>query len=194
MPCSASQLLVWPSTRFSWPSQCSLRCGRCSGAEGLCGGKRRSATLSGKQAPESRLTCKCKTSTGPSRRPGQPSTEIVADGWPLFHGAQLAVDTTVVSVLRLQHTRGRWSDECRSFLRQLAKAKSAVGSRLAGLSQTCEAFPRLCWLASTRAVALSLLEREAWGSDGETPSHVASAGCQRHRCSVSACLCLLTFS
>ena len=23
--------------------------------------------------------------------------EVVADGWPLFHGAQLAVDTTMVS-------------------------------------------------------------------------------------------------
>ena len=92
--------------------------------------------------------------------------EIVADGLPLFHGAQSAVDTTVVSVLRRDGTphprcvttdraaletarrrkettypelsgqfgrtklvvlvaevAGRWSEECRSFLSQLAKAK-----------------------------------------------------------------------
>ena len=92
--------------------------------------------------------------------------EVVADGFPLFRGTQIAVDTTLVSVLRRdgtphprcanedgaaleaarrrkearypelagQHGRarlvvlasevgGRWSEECRQFLCQLAKAK-----------------------------------------------------------------------
>ena len=37
---------------------------------------------------------------GPSRRVGQPLSEIVADGLPLFQRAQLPVDTTLMSVLR----------------------------------------------------------------------------------------------
>ena len=92
---------------------------------------------------------------------------IVADGLPLFQGAQLAVDTTLVSVLRRDgvphqrstthdgaalmtarrrkervypeftgqsgrtrlvvlagEVRGRWSEECREFLNELAKAKA----------------------------------------------------------------------
>ena len=88
--------------------------------------------------------------------------EVVADGLPLFDGAQLAVDTTLVNPLHCDgsarpqmrlfqcsttkegeaypelvgpHRRarlvvlagevgGRWSEETRSFISQLAKAKS----------------------------------------------------------------------
>ena len=138
--------------------------------------------------------------------------EIVADGLPLFHGAQLAIDTTMVSLLirdGTPHTRcadvdgaalraarrrkettypelggqfgrarlvvlgaGRWSDECLSFLRQLARAK--VRSEPPHLKVRA----RRAWLftwsvllscSAARAIAMSLLERRGGtGSDGET--------------------------
>ena len=141
--------------------------------------------------------------------------EIVADGLPLFHGAQLAVDTTVVSVLRrdgtphppcvttdgaaLETARRRkettypelsgqfgrtkllvlaaevaGSEECRSFLSQLAKAK------VRGEAPHLRARARQAWYSrwgtmlacsAARAVALSLLERRrGQGSDDVTPS------------------------
>ena len=111
--------------------------------------------------------------------------EIVADGLPLFQGAQLAVDTTLVSALRhdgvphswaenhdgavldaarrrkertypeltgqFGRTRlvvlagevaGRWSEESRDFLSQLAKAKehAELGGTWATLLQCFESF------------------------------------------------------
>ena len=143
--------------------------------------------------------------------------EIVADGLPLFHGAQLAIDTTVVSVLRRNGTphprcanedgvalevarrrkeatcpelgghngrtrlvvlgsevSGRWSEECRNFLSQLAKAKVRldpphlkVRARQAWHSR----WSTLLACSAARAVALSLLERRGGiGADGDTPS------------------------
>ena len=70
--------------------------------------------------------------------------EVIADGLTLFQGAQLAIDTTMVSPLRRDGTtrrgagrrpgvaleqarrtkEGRWSDETAQFLRCLAKAKA----------------------------------------------------------------------
>ena len=128
--------------------------------------------------------------------------EIVADGLSLFHGAQLAIDTTVVSVLKRDGTphqrcadvdgaallaarrrlrppipslvAGRWSDECLSFLRQLARAKVRsepphlkVRARRAWLSR----WSIMLSCSAARTVALSLLERRGGtGSDGEIPS------------------------
>ena len=126
--------------------------------------------------------------------------EIVADGLPLFHGAQLAIDTTVVSVLRRNGTphprcanedgvvlevarrrkeaksevSGRWSEECRNFLSQLAKAK------VRGVPPHLKVRARQAWhsrwstllaCSAARAVALSLLERRGGiVADGDTPS------------------------
>ena len=41
----------------------------------------------------------CRTWTSPPRDAGNRRIEVVADGLPLFHGAQLAIDTTLVSPL-----------------------------------------------------------------------------------------------
>ena len=69
---------------------------------------------------------------------------------------------------------GRWSDECLSFLRQLARAK------VRGEPPHLKVRARRAWLfrwsvmlscSAARAVAMSLLVRRGGtGSDGETPS------------------------
>ena len=134
--------------------------------------------------------------------------EVVADGLPLFGGAQLAVDTTLVCALRrdgnptrnavdedgvaLRRARhrkertypelvgrrararlvviavevgGRWSEEARSFLSQLAKARARGENKL--LRKWAEQAWRLRWssLLAARAVAMSF----ARGTDGATP-------------------------
>ena len=69
---------------------------------------------------------------------------------------------------------GRWSYECLSFLRQLARAKVRsepphlkVRARRAWLSR----WSMMLSCSAARAVALSLLERRGGtGSDGQTPS------------------------
>ena len=70
---------------------------------------------------------------------------------------------------------GRWSEECRNFLSQLAKAKVRgdpphlkVGARQAWHSRWATL---LACCAAARAVALLLLERRGGtGADGDTPS------------------------
>ena len=131
--------------------------------------------------------------------------EVVADGLPLFHGAQLAIDTTMVSPLScsgVSHARcadvdgaatmaarrrkqrrypelagedgrvrlvvlacevgGRFSEECRHFLRQLSKFKARdEPPLLRGSMLAC---------SGARALALSLLEqRGGHGVDGPPP-------------------------
>ena len=142
--------------------------------------------------------------------------EVVADGLPLFGGAQLAIDTTLVSSVqadgrprpqcarvdgaalsearrRKQRTYpelsgtqgrarlvvlaaevgGRWSDEARAFVSQLAKAKArAVPRVLAGRARQAwqHRWSSMLACAAARAFALSLLDkRPALGSDGDTP-------------------------
>ncbi len=151
--------------------------------------------------------------------------EVVADGLPLFEGAQLAVDTTLVCPLHCDgsarpgassrdgalitarrkkervcpeligpHGRvrlvvlagevgGRWSDETRSFISQLAKAKSRAEPFL--LRRRMEQVWRLRWGAilscAARAFASSLLDRRtALGSDGATPLSHEVEGDFRH--------------
>ena len=144
--------------------------------------------------------------------------EVVADGLLLFHGAQIAVNTTLVSVLRRdgtphprsvnedgaalaqarrrkelrhpelagQHGRallvvlgsevgGRWSEECRHFLCQLASAKTRNEPKV------LRSRARQAWLhrwgsllacSSDRAFAMSLLERRGGtGADGPHTLH-----------------------
>ena len=141
--------------------------------------------------------------------------------FPLFHGAQLAVDATLVSLVRgdgsarrqcadhdgaaLQQARrqkentypelarprggrarlvvlgceigGRWSDEARDFVSQLAKAKSRREPPQLRLSVRHAWFRRWSTLlacSTARSFALSLLEhRGGFGVDGETPSTTA---------------------
>ena len=52
--------------------------------------------------------------------------EVVVDGLPLHRGAQLAVDTTLVCALHAdgRPRGGRWSEETRVFLSQLASARA----------------------------------------------------------------------
>ena len=103
--------------------------------------------------------------------------EVLVDGLPLFHGAQ--VDTTLVSALR-RRTRlvvlaaevgGRWSQETAHFLLQLAKAKVHHEPKVMRVSAQCSWLRRRrCLLACTAAQAftLSLLDcRAGLGSDGK---------------------------
>ena len=76
--------------------------------------------------------------------------EVVADGLPLFGGAQLAVDTTLVSLLHAKGSphrhaadTGRWSDEEMAFL--LARAKASSEPRI--LKKRVEQAWRLRWLS-----------------------------------------------
>ena len=59
--------------------------------------------------------------------------EVVADGLPLYHGAQIAVDTTLVSPLRRNgtpHSRCAWEDG--AALRQARRRKERVYPELSG--------------------------------------------------------------
>ena len=59
--------------------------------------------------------------------------EVVADGLPLYHGAQIAVDTTLVSPLRRSgtpHSRCAWEDG--AALRQARRRKERVYPELSG--------------------------------------------------------------
>ena len=153
--------------------------------------------------------------------------EVVADGLPLFGGAQLAIDTTLVSPVRadgeprgqcarqdgaalaeahrLKHRTylelsgsqgrarlvvlaaevgGRWSEEARSFVSQLARAK------VRSLPRVLRARARQAWqhrwsailfCATARAFALSLLDRRAaLGCDGDTPTVSDAVAACRH--------------
>ena len=99
-----SQLPVWPPTRFQWPAPRSLCSGRGSGSQGfwVAGASQlrvRRHAFAEKQEPESHSTFAFKTWTWLVRAL---STIAVWRSWPtacLFHGAQLAVDTTLFFVL-----------------------------------------------------------------------------------------------
>ena len=159
----------------------------------------------------------CDLDIGVLDRADERPLEVVADGLPLFHGAQIAVDMTLVSVLRRegtphprcanedgaalaqarrrkelrycelagQHGRaklvflasevgGRWSEEYRQFLCQLASAKTRNESKV------LRSRARQAWLhrwrsllacSSARAFAMSLLERRGGtGADDPTSS------------------------
>ena len=141
--------------------------------------------------------------------------EVVVDGLPLFGGAQLAIDTTLVSVLHCDGTArprtanedgvvlaiarqrkertcpelvgprararlvvlagevaGRWSEETRSFVSQLAKARGRKEPAI--LRRRAEQAWRMRWMSilgcsAAKAFASSLLNLKAGGADGETP-------------------------
>ena len=62
---------------------------------------------------------------------------------------------------------GRWSEECRNFVSQLAKAKVRGDPPRARQAW----YSRWAACSAARAVALSLLERKGGiGADGDTPS------------------------
>ena len=142
--------------------------------------------------------------------------EVAVDGLPLFGGAQLAIDATIVSAIRgdgsarrgasvedgvaltaarrrKEHrypelvgprsrarlvvvgveVQGRWSDETKLLVSQLARAKARQEPWL--LRRRVEQAWRMRWgsliaCAVARAVALSLLELPRTGADGDTPA------------------------
>ena len=105
------QLSVWPATRPSWSPSNSLRDGGGPGTKGLCFGKCGRTRLSGSW----RKGVFVRIQNMDLVRPGALDNrrlEIVAVSLSLFLGAQLVVDTTLVSVLRradFQHVR--WVNE-----------------------------------------------------------------------------------
>ena len=79
---------------------------------------------------------------------------------------------------------GRWSDEARAFVSQLAKAKArAVPRVLAGRAhEAWHIGGHLCWLMRPLERLLSLLDkRPALGSDGATPSSSDVVAACRHQ-------------
>ena len=163
------------------------------------------------------------------REAGGRSLEVVADGFPLFGGAQLAIDTTCVRLRRdgnptshaaeedgaaLRRARqrkertypelvgrrararlvllavkvgGRWSEEARSFLSQLAKARARGENSLLRKRAEQARWSSMLSCTAARAGAASLLELPgARGADGATPeTHEVErdcvAACERGR-------------
>ena len=91
------KLPVWPSTRSKWAPPRSLSARRSFGAKGVPFGERRSTCLqrgggeSDHERPSQDLDLPPRAGADNRR------LEVVADGLSLFHGAQLAIDTTMVS-------------------------------------------------------------------------------------------------
>ena len=96
------QLPVWPSTRLPWPPQVSLRGCRGVGAAWVRCRERHRQDLPGGR----RTRVYERVRAGFGSRTVQPPRclEVVADGLSLFGGAQLAIDTTLVSALRRDGT------------------------------------------------------------------------------------------
>ena len=98
-------LPVWPTTRFSWPPPCSLRDIWGVRTTSFPSGELRCAGLSRSGA---RVSTNIRVQDF-DLLPGIPvhecRLEVVADGLPLFHGAQLAADTTLVSEAAVRHNR-----------------------------------------------------------------------------------------
>ena len=88
--------------------------------------------------------------------------------YPELVGAHCRARLVVIAI----EVGGRWSDETRTFLSQLAKAREETHL----MRRRVEQVWRLRWgstfsCAAARSVATSLLElRGARGADGETPS------------------------
>ena len=152
--------------------------------------------------------------------------EIVVDGLPLRGGAQLAVDTTLVCARREAKKKsstarwgwrlklpsagrsprvvlavevgGRWSEQTRAFLSQLAHTRARQETRL--MRKRAEKAWRLRWggmlaCAAAKAVASSLLD--LFGGDGKAPLTHEVEGDFRHvgLCRFDQCDdCLTSFS
>ena len=134
--CGASgahcKLPVWPSTRLAWPSLCSL-------------------SLGWGFAPQRVLLGECGRSDVPRAGAGvslnvrvhdlldNRRIEIIADGLPLFHGAQLAVDTTMVSALHADGNPRRQSDVLDGAILTRKRANLPRTDRRAWQSAPCRA-------------------------------------------------------
>ena len=215
-PSHCALLPVWPTIRLLWSPPRSLRTSRGAWKTRLgfgecgCQGVPRGGRPGHDQRDVTRLRHGFAW-VADGRR-----LEVVADGLPLFGGAQLAIDTTLVCALRrdgnptshaaeedgaaLRRARqwkertylelvgrrararlvilvvevgGRWSEEARNLLSQLAIAR-ARGEILL-LRKRAEQAWRLRWgsmlsCTAARAVAAGLLELSgARGADGATP-------------------------
>ena len=101
------KLPVWPSTRSKWAPPRSLSARRSFGAKGVPFGERRSTCLqrgggeSDHERPSQDLDLPPRAGADNRR------LEVVADGLSLFHGAQLAIDTTMVSPVRMDGSARR---------------------------------------------------------------------------------------
>ena len=99
VPIEFRNLPVWPATRFSSPPPGSLRHRGGLGSRRVSAGELRGTDLQGSRSrgcPSTFVQDLDLFSRAKSNR----RLEVVADGLPLFHGAQLAVDTTMVSTVQ----------------------------------------------------------------------------------------------
>ena len=100
-PSIFAQLPVWPSLGRLWPPPCSLCGGWSVGSSGfffflvLESAAARVCREAGARVGTNILVRDL--DMVPQGRPDSRRLEVVADGLPLFHGAQLAIDTTLVS-------------------------------------------------------------------------------------------------
>ena len=194
-PSHCALLPVWPTTRLLWPPPRSLRTSKGWALESAVARVCREAGGRVTTNEMLRDLDMALPDVADGRR-----LEVVADGLPLFGGAQLAIDTTHVCALRrdgnptshaaeedgaaLRRARqrkertypelvgrrararlvvlavevgGRWSEEARNFLSQLAKARArgeipllrkraeqAYGVRCSP-AQLQELWPLACW-------------------------------------------------
>ena len=136
--CFTSRLLsaVWPTTRFSWPPLCSV----CDIRVGRRGFPLESCAVRVCREAVARVSTNIRQDLD-----YLPEFQLMNAAWrlshglPLFHGAQLAVDTTLVCTIRVDgapktvwpllvvlacEIGGRWSDEVHDFLGQLVRARA----------------------------------------------------------------------
>ena len=95
------KLPVWPSTRSKWPPPRSLSARRSFGAKGVPLGERRSTRLQrGRRVSDYERPS---PGSGPASQNRSRQSPFRSGGrWtPLFHGAQFAIETTMVSPVRM---------------------------------------------------------------------------------------------
>ena len=96
---------------------------------------------------------------------------MVAEGLPLFHGAQLAIDTTMVSRRKQRRYTELAGEDGRArlvvFVCEVLRGMSTTFAATAGATRLALQFGSMLACSGVRARALSLLEqRSSHGVDG----------------------------
>ena len=160
-PC---KLLVWPSTRFAWPSPLSLGSGL--GSQRILIGE--AARVCREAGARVSLNVRVHDlDLPPLGRPDNRRIEIIADGLPLFHGAQLAVDTTMVSALRADGNPHRQSDAVGGAT--LTQARWRKELTYPKLTRSMVARALSCWRVKSADVGLMKLASSSQVSRGPKP-------------------------
>ena len=124
---------VWPSTRQLWPPPISVLEGRSLGAQGLSQ-EIVMARICREAGARVRTNVMVRDlDLGAFNRLDGRRLEIIADGFPLWRGAQLAVDTTLVSPIKADGTARRHAARRNGIALEAARrAKERKYPKLAG--------------------------------------------------------------